>query len=141
MLTELIFNVEENYKYLYLLPNVSKASAKRHISVCASVSKALVQASAKRSCKHRISVIYLQTGAVEGTASWHSILCSISAWYLAQYSARFGAVWHSSAQFGTVFSCRSLRFLRVLHNNFGGNLYHCVAIVLGYNVTQELISL
>ena len=64
-----------------------------------SVGKALVQASSKRSCKCRISVIYLQTGAVEGTASLHSILRSISAQYLAQYSAQFGAVRHSSAQY------------------------------------------
>ena len=124
MLTELISNVGENYKYLYLLLSVSKASAKRHLSVCVSIGKALVQVSDKR---------YL-------FIDWCSRRHSILAQYFAQYfgvvfGTVLGVVRRSPAQFGTVFSCRSLRFLRVLHNNFGGNLYHCVAIVLGYNVT------
>ena len=124
MLTELIFQHRENYKYLYLLPSVSKASAKRHISVCVSIGKALVQASDKRH-------LFID---------WCSRRHGILAQYFAQYfGVVFGtvlsAVRHGSAQFGTVFSCRSLRFLRVLHNNFGGNLYHYVAIVLSYNVT------
>ena len=109
MLTELIFQCRGKLQvfisFAKCQQSVSKASPKRHLSVCVSVSKALVQASSKCSCKHWISIIYLQTGAVEGTASWHSILHSILAQYLAQYSAQFGTVWHSLAQYSLAAAC------------------------------------
>ncbi len=132
MLTELIFQrrgkLQVFISFAKRQQSVGKASPKRlcerRQSARASVIKALVQVSDKRHL-----FIY-----------WRSRRHSILAQYFAQYfGVVFGtvlsAVRHSSAQFGTVFSCRSLRFLRVLHNNFGGNLYHYVAIVLGYNVT------
>ena len=128
MLTKLIFQrrgkLQVFISFAKRRQSVGKASAKRHISVCVSVGKVLVQASDKRH-------LFID---------WRSRRHSILAQYFAQYfgvvfSTVLGAVRRGLAQFGTVFSCRSLRFLRVLHNNFGGNLYRCVAIVLGYNVT------
>ena len=132
MLTELIFQRRGKLQVFISFANcqqsVGKASPKRlcerRQNARASIIKALVQVSDKRH-------LFID---------WRSRRHSIFAQYFAQYfGVVFGTVLSAvrcgSAQFGTVFSCRSLWFLRVLHNNFGGNLYHCVAIVLGYNVT------
>jgi len=113
MLTELIFQYRGKLQVF-----ISFAKCQQ------SISKALVQVSDK----HHIFI------------DWRSRRHSILAQYFAQYfgvvfSTVLGAVRRGPAQFGTVFSCCSLRLLRILHNNFRGNLYHCIAIVLGYNVT------
>jgi len=124
MLTELIFQrrgkLQVFISFAKRQQSVGKASPKRLCKRQQSVSKA--------SDKHHLFI------------DWCSRRYSILAQYFAQYfsvvfGTVLGAVRRGSAQFGTVFSCRILRFLRVLHNNFRGNLYHCVAIVLGYNVT------
>ena len=132
MLTELIFQrrgkLQVFISFAKRQQSVDKASPKRlcerQQSARASIIKALVQVSDKRH-------LFID---------WRSRRHSILAQYFVQYfgvvfGTVLGTVRRSSAQSSTVFSCRSLRFLRVLHNNFRGNLYYCVAIVLGYNVT------
>ena len=135
MLTELIFQCREKLQVFISFAkrqqSIGKASPKRlcerRQSARASVIKALVQVSDKRH-------LFID---------WRSRRHRIFAQYFAQYfGVVFGtvlsAVRHSSAQFSIVrhsILLPRLRFLRVLHNNFGGNLYHYVAIVLGYNIT------
>ena len=135
MLTELIFQrrgkLQVFISFAKCQQSVSKASykrlCKRQQSAHASIGKVLVQASDK----HHLFI--------DRCSRRHGILAQYFAQYFGVvFGTVLGAVRRGPAQFGTVFSCRSLRFLRVLHNNFRGNLYHCVLL---FSATMLLRSL
>ena len=107
MLTELIFQhrgkLQVFISFAKHQQSISKASSKRlcerQQSARASVIKALVQVSDKR---HLF---------IDWCSRRHSILAQYFVQYFgAVFGTVLGVVRRGSAQFGTVFSCRSLRF-------------------------------